>query len=56
MQPDVDSWTYDSRISGTSLQLEPVHFVAYKNEDFVFPPYNPIQIEAVKELALNILQ
>ncbi|WP_455481709.1 N-acetylmuramoyl-L-alanine amidase [Bartonella sp. B35(2025)] len=28
----------------------------YNNEAFIFPPYNPIQIDAVKELALNILQ
>ncbi|WP_142417194.1 N-acetylmuramoyl-L-alanine amidase [Bartonella massiliensis] len=33
-----------------------VDFMACHNEAFNFPPYNPIQIDAVKELALNILQ
>ncbi|WP_019223949.1 N-acetylmuramoyl-L-alanine amidase [Bartonella rattaustraliani] len=56
LQPDVDLWTDDNHVSGTSLQLEPVHCVGYNNEDFVFPSYNPTQIDAVKELALNILQ
>ncbi|WP_336276450.1 N-acetylmuramoyl-L-alanine amidase [Bartonella sp. CB178] len=42
--------------SGTAFQHETVNMVVYNNEGFVFPPYNPVQIDAVKELALNILQ
>ncbi|WP_375624241.1 MULTISPECIES: N-acetylmuramoyl-L-alanine amidase [unclassified Bartonella] len=35
---------------------ETVDLMTYHDQGFIFPPYNPIQIDAVKELALNILQ
>ncbi|WP_336294188.1 N-acetylmuramoyl-L-alanine amidase [Bartonella sp. CB169] len=38
------------------LQAEAVNLVSYNNEGFIFPPYNPTQIDAVQELSLNILQ
>ncbi|WP_406604186.1 N-acetylmuramoyl-L-alanine amidase [Bartonella gliris] len=41
---------------GGSLNDRSVGLGAVSHEEFTFPPYNPIQIEAVKELALNILQ
>ncbi|GAA5097846.1 N-acetylmuramoyl-L-alanine amidase [Bartonella acomydis] len=56
LRADVGLWTEGSDVSGTALQFEKVNFVTYNNHDFTFPPYNPVQIDAVKELALNILQ
>ncbi|WP_455480510.1 N-acetylmuramoyl-L-alanine amidase [Bartonella sp. B12(2025)] len=41
---------------GYELQSETVNLIPRNNESFTFPPYNPTQIDAVKELALNILQ
>ncbi|MET3590398.1 N-acetylmuramoyl-L-alanine amidase [Bartonella silvatica] len=40
----------------TALQFETAVMTADKNENITFPPYNSQQIDAVKELALNILQ
>ncbi|WP_208436108.1 N-acetylmuramoyl-L-alanine amidase [Bartonella phoceensis] len=56
LQENIGSWTEGSKVNGTVLQLEKVNLVTYNNEDFIFPPYNPTQIDAVKELAFNILQ
>ncbi|WP_455476391.1 N-acetylmuramoyl-L-alanine amidase [Bartonella sp. B17] len=47
---------YPVNKDGYELQDEAVNLVPYENESFIFPPYNPTQIDAVKELALNILQ
>ncbi len=30
--------------------------MTYHDEGFIFPPYNPIQIDALKEFVSNILQ
>ncbi|WP_273756806.1 N-acetylmuramoyl-L-alanine amidase [Bartonella sp. MM73XJBT] len=46
----------DSDMRGTVLQLETVNLEIDNHERVVFPPYNPKQIDAVKELAFNILQ
>ncbi|VEJ45818.1 N-acetylmuramoyl-L-alanine amidase [Bartonella vinsonii] len=52
----VGSWTENRHVSSTVLPLENDHFFTCQNEGLIFPPYNPTQIDAVKELALNILQ
>ncbi|PIT69735.1 N-acetylmuramoyl-L-alanine amidase [Bartonella tribocorum] len=66
----VSSWAGYSRLNDTSIGIEIVNLatgcssaseetvglVDDHNGAFSFPPYNPIQIDAVKELALNILQ
>ncbi|EJF74833.1 hypothetical protein ME7_01204 [Bartonella birtlesii LL-WM9] len=56
LQTDVCLWTEGSDVNGTALQLEKVNLVTYNHRGFTFPSYNPTQIDAVKELALNILQ
>ncbi|MBB5073300.1 N-acetylmuramoyl-L-alanine amidase [Bartonella callosciuri] len=56
LQAGIGLWTEGCEVSGKALQLETVNLVTDNNEGFIFPPYNPIQIDAVKELALNILQ
>ncbi|EJF88445.1 hypothetical protein ME1_00616 [Bartonella vinsonii subsp. arupensis OK-94-513] len=52
----VGSWTKNRNVSSTVLPFERDYFFTCQNEDLIFPPYNPTQIDAVKELALNILQ
>ncbi|OLL54939.1 N-acetylmuramoyl-L-alanine amidase [Bartonella henselae] len=56
LQTDVGSLADGSNVSGFAFPLETVNVVTYSDEAFTFPPYNPTQIDAVKELALNILQ
>ncbi|WP_208442104.1 N-acetylmuramoyl-L-alanine amidase [Bartonella raoultii] len=56
LQAAVASWVQNSDVSETALQLETANLETYNHQGFVFPPYNPRQIDAVKELALNILQ
>ncbi|MBB4077209.1 N-acetylmuramoyl-L-alanine amidase [Bartonella fuyuanensis] len=56
LQVDVVSWTKSKHGSDKFPQVKTVDLIDYCNEGFIFPPYNPIQIDAVKELALNILQ
>lgn len=46
------SWAGRSNLNDTSIGIEIVNLAT----DSRFPPYNPEQIEAVKELAANILQ
>ncbi|EJF82561.1 N-acetylmuramoyl-L-alanine amidase [Candidatus Bartonella washoeensis] len=45
-----------SNLNDKVVKLGTIDLATYNNEAFTFPPYNPIQIDAVKELALNILQ
>lgn len=66
----VSSWAGHSHFNDASIGIEIVNLatghsaapeetfdlVDYRSEEVGFPPYNPIQIDAVKELALNILQ
>ncbi|WP_455473872.1 N-acetylmuramoyl-L-alanine amidase [Bartonella sp. B30(2025)] len=52
----VSSWAGRSNLNDTSIGIEIVNLAIEKGGKFVFPPYNPIQIDAIKELALNILQ
>lgn len=49
-------WACRSNLNDTSIDIETVSLAAYNNGLFTFPPYNPVQIDAIKELALNILQ
>ncbi|WP_273755435.1 MULTISPECIES: N-acetylmuramoyl-L-alanine amidase [unclassified Bartonella] len=66
----VSAWSGHSHLNDTSIGIEIVNLATgysessdetadlmnHHGEEFNFPPYNPIQIDAVKELALNILQ
>lgn len=52
----VSSWAGRSNLNDTSIGIETVNLASDNNGVFVFPPYNPVQIDAIKELAANILQ
>ncbi|MGN7972375.1 N-acetylmuramoyl-L-alanine amidase [Serratia sp. 22264] len=52
----VSSWAGRSNINDTAIGIETVNLATDHNGVFTFPPYNPIQIEAIKALAANILQ
>ncbi|QUG73657.1 N-acetylmuramoyl-L-alanine amidase (plasmid) [Erwinia sp. E602] len=52
----VSSWAGRSNLNDTSIGIEIVNLATENNGVFTFPPYNPQQIEAVKQLALNIIQ
>lgn len=52
----VSSWAGRSNLNDTAIGIETVNLATDNNGVFVFPPYNPIQIEAIKQLAANILQ
>uniref|UniRef100_UPI00119CAFF5 N-acetylmuramoyl-L-alanine amidase n=1 Tax=Yersinia bercovieri TaxID=634 RepID=UPI00119CAFF5 len=52
----VSSWTGRSNLNDTAIGIETVNLATDNNGVFVFPPYNPTQIEAIKQLAANILQ
>ncbi|AWF80574.1 N-acetylmuramoyl-L-alanine amidase [Microbulbifer sp. A4B17] len=49
-------WAERSNLNDTSIGIEIVNLATEINETFTFPRYNPTQIDAVKELAVNILQ
>ncbi|MCZ2328763.1 N-acetylmuramoyl-L-alanine amidase [Bartonella sp. F02] len=48
-QSDMNDKALNDPVVGSSVE-------SFNNEILDFPPYNPIQIEAVKQLALNIIQ
>lgn len=50
------SWAGRSNLNDTAIGIEIVNLATDNNGIFTFPPYNPTQIEAIKELATNILQ
>jgi len=52
----VSTWSNRSNLNDTSIGIEIVNLATDNNGDFTFPPFNAVQIDAVKELALNILQ
>ncbi|WON75594.1 N-acetylmuramoyl-L-alanine amidase [Serratia sp. UGAL515B_01] len=52
----VSSWAGRSNLNDTAIGIETVNLAIDNNGEFTFPPYNPIQIDAIKALALNILQ
>jgi len=52
----VSSWAGRSNLNDTAIGIETVNLASDKNGIFTFPPYNPTQIDAIKQLAVNILQ
>lgn len=52
----VSSWAGRTNLNDTAIGIETVNLATDDHGIFVFPPYNPIQIEAIKQLAINILQ
>ncbi|TWC21978.1 MULTISPECIES: N-acetylmuramoyl-L-alanine amidase [unclassified Pseudomonas] len=52
----VSSWGNRSNLNDTSIGVEIVNLAADHQGTFTFPPYSPQQIEAVEQLALDILR
>lgn len=52
----ISSWAGRNNLNDTSIGIETVNLATDNNGIFIFPPYNPVQIDAIKELAINILQ
>lgn len=52
----VSRWAGRSNLNDTAIGIETVNLATDNNGEFTFPPYNPTQVDAIKELALNILQ
>lgn len=52
----VSSWAKRTHLNDCSIGIEIVNQASIKEGVFVFPPYQPVQIDALKELATNILQ
>ncbi|KPA99418.1 N-acetylmuramoyl-L-alanine amidase [Pseudomonas asplenii] len=51
----VSAWGGRTRLNDSSIGIEIVNLASESEGAFHFPPYEPRQIEAVKQLALNIL-
>lgn len=52
----VSQWSGRTNLNDTSIGIEIVNLATDNGGVFTFPSYNPTQVDAVKELALNILQ
>jgi N-acetylmuramoyl-L-alanine amidase len=52
----VSAWGDRSNLNDTSIGVEIVNFATFSQGVFNFPPYQPEQIAAIEELALNILE
>lgn len=52
----VSAWSGRSNLNDTAIGIEMVNMASDEQGIFLFPPYNPKQIAAVKQLAINILQ
>lgn len=52
----VSSWAGRNNLNDTAIGIETVNLATNNNDRFVFPPYNPTQIEAIKQLSANILK
>lgn len=52
----VSSWAGRTGLNDTAIGIETVNLASDNNGVFTFPPYHPIQIDALKELAVNIMQ
>jgi N-acetylmuramoyl-L-alanine amidase len=50
------SWQGRNNLNDTSIGIEVVNLATDNNGNFTFPFYRPSQIEAIKQLILNILQ
>lgn len=49
-------WAGRTNLNDSSIGIEIVNLASEENDQLVFPPFHPQQIEAVRELAVNILQ
>ncbi|PHM37460.1 N-acetylmuramoyl-L-alanine amidase [Xenorhabdus innexi] len=52
----MSSWSGRNNLNDTSIGIEIVNEASDNCGVFTFPPYHPDQINAIKELAINILQ
>ena len=52
----VSTWGNRSNLNDTSIGVEIVNLATFSQGVFNFPPYQPEQIAAIEELALNILE
>lgn len=52
----VSSWAKRTNLNDTAIGIETVNLATDNNGVFTFPPYSPMQIDAIQELAKNILQ
>lgn len=52
----VSSWAGRSNLNDTSIGVEIIYKPTEGEGDYVFPPFNSDQVQAVKELCQNILQ
>lgn len=52
----VSTWAGRSSLNDTSIGIETVNLATDINGVYTFPPYNPVQTDAIKQLAINILQ
>lgn len=52
----VSAWAGRSNLNDTAIGIEVVNQATDDNGVFTFPPYNDNQIEALKQISLNILQ
>lgn len=52
----ISQWAGRQGLNDTSIGIEIVNPASVSEGVFTFPPYNPVQIAAVKQLAANILQ
>lgn len=52
----ISSWAGRSNLNDTAIGIETVNVATDHNGMFIFPPYHPVQIAAIQQLAVNILQ
>ncbi|AXP05187.1 N-acetylmuramoyl-L-alanine amidase [Pseudomonas bijieensis] len=52
----VSSWGGRTNLNDTSIGVEVINLATDNQGQFTFPPYQPMQIEAIEHLALNILK
>ncbi|CBI76490.1 N-acetylmuramoyl-L-alanine amidase amiD precursor [Bartonella clarridgeiae 73] len=52
----VSSWAGRSNLNDTAIGIEIINLASNNNGQLIFPPFHPKQVDAIKELAFNILQ
>lgn len=52
----LSAWAKRYNLNDTAIGVEIVYLATEDEGVFTFPPYNPVQIQAVKQLAANIIQ
>ena len=52
----VSLWAGRSNLNDTAIGIETVNLATENNGTFVFPPYHPEQIDAIKQLAADIIE